>query len=195
MFKIKIRVLLACFTSLLVLFHASSAQEKAIYSGSSLKVLDYPESLDSLLRQFRGKVVYIDVLASWCKPCIQELECSRRESDFFSDNQIVRLYLSIDSPEDISKCIDMLREKGQEGYFVSYHKPGIAIAQAGTNQFAKDVGPLFMSFDNGGNMGISIPQYIIVDKDGNIAEPKAARPCEIDSLKRQLASYLDLNKR
>lgn len=54
----------------------------------SLIVLDYPNSLENLLGKFKGKVVYVDVLASWCKPCIEQFAHTKKMDDFFKKNNV-----------------------------------------------------------------------------------------------------------
>ena len=56
-----------CLISLII-----TAQEQSVQS--NIKCLNYPSSFELLLRHFKGKIVYIDVMASWCKPCLAELK-------------------------------------------------------------------------------------------------------------------------
>ena len=55
---------------------------------SNIKCLNYPSSFELLLRHFKGKIVYIDVMASWCKPCLAELKEYEKTDDFFKKNDI-----------------------------------------------------------------------------------------------------------
>ena len=47
-----------CLISLII-----TAQEQSVQS--NIKCLNYPSSFELLLRHFKGKIVYIDVMASW----------------------------------------------------------------------------------------------------------------------------------
>jgi thiol-disulfide isomerase/thioredoxin len=49
------------------------------------------------LTDFRGKYVYIDMWATWCAPCRQEMPYLKQLEAQFKDAQIVFLGLSVDS--------------------------------------------------------------------------------------------------
>ena len=105
-----------CLISLII-----TAQEQSVQS--NIKCLNYPSSFELLLRHFKGKIVYIDVMASWCKPCLAELKEYEKTDDFFKKNDIVRLFISIDEPKDWNACLKRLDERLLNGYFVTYHRP------------------------------------------------------------------------
>jgi thiol-disulfide isomerase/thioredoxin len=151
----------------------------------SLKMLDYPQSLTELLKQFKGKVVYIDLMASWCKPCIVELKESKKLRSYFEENNIVKLYITIDGKEDIGKAFSLIQNDTLSGYFTSYH-PVTELKEKST--FPKDIETLFLT-DGNGNLSISIPKYAIVNKKGEIVEKRAERPSNFLSLKEQLEKY------
>jgi len=155
-----------------------AAQKVLDINNSQLVILNYPMSFKSLTKQFDGKVIYIDLMASWCKPCISELKESKKMDSYFKENNIVRLYISIDNREDISKCIQILKNNTLSGYFVSFHT-----TEGPESIFAKDIAALFMS-DN-----ISIPRYAIVNKKGEIVVKKAERPSNCAGLTKQLEKY------
>ncbi|MDR2915609.1 MAG: redoxin family protein [Tannerella sp.] len=176
------------FSFLTVLSINLLAVTKEDPSDSEIVQLDYPESLGDVLLMFKGKVIYIDIMASWCKPCITELTHSKQLESFFLENDIVKLFISIDSPDDISKCLNILQEQNLNGYFLPYHNT--EAKELNNSSFAKEIEPLFITFDENGNMtGMSIPQFIIIDKNGTIAELKAKRPGNPEALKNQLRKY------
>ena len=154
---------------------------------SNIQWLDYPASLEQLFHNFKGKVIYIDIMASWCKPCWAELEEYEKTNDFFNKNDIVRLFISIDSPEDCKKGFLRLDKYNIKGYFTTYHCPD----GNEKNKFTSEVEKLFATYDENGNFsGLSIPQFIIVNKEGVIVEYKAKRPSKPEELKQQLEKYL-----
>lgn len=154
-----------------------------------LERLDYPSSLESLLDRFEGQLVYIDVMASWCKPCLEELPRYADSEEFFRKHGIVKLFISIDgTPEEIDRCAESIESHNLSGYYATYAPPS---GQNPQSSFPHDVEPFFISYDNDGNMtGMSVPQYLIVDKEGNIVERKAKRPSDPESLQEQLSLYL-----
>ncbi|WP_029904629.1 redoxin family protein [Prevotella sp. 10(H)] len=151
---------------------------------AKIQILRYPSSLNDLLSQYRGKVIYIDVMASWCKPCIVELKESKNLDSFFEDNDIIKIYISIDQRQDIDKCLSLLNQYNAKGYFVPYQPP-----QDGAANFASDVETLFLKNDKG-EYDISIPKYAIVDKDGNIVVKRAERPSNKEGLISQLKEWV-----
>ena len=100
-----------CLISLII-----TAQEQSVQS--NIKCLNYPSSFELLLRHFKGKIVYIDVMASWCKPCLAELKEYEKTDDFFKKNDIVRLFISIDEPKDWNACLKRLDERLLNGNFL-----------------------------------------------------------------------------
>ena len=152
-----------CLISLII-----TAQEQSVQS--NIKCLNYPSSFELLLRHFKGKIVYIDVMASWCKPCLAELKEYEKTDDFFKKNDIVRLFISIDEPKDWNACLKRLEN----------------------NKFSVEVEKLFVTYDEKGNFaGLSVPQFIIVNREGTIVEYKAQRPSNPEELKNQLKQYLE----
>lgn len=160
-----------------------SAQKVLDINNSQLVILNYPMSFENLTKQFDGKVIYIDVMASWCKPCISELKESKKMESYFKENNIVRLYITIDNKEDIRKCIQILKNDTLSGYFTSLHS-----IEEPDSIFAKDIVTLLLTDENE-NIGFSIPQYAIVNKKGEIVVKKAERPSNAFALTKQLEKY------
>ena len=145
----------------------------------TLIVLDHPKSLEKLLNQFKGQVVYIDLLASWCKPCIAELEHAKKLNNYFLDNKIVKLYITIDEPEDIEKCVSLLIDHKVTGYLATYRSKS-----GDFNAFSTDLSDIFFKEN------VAIPRYAIVDNHGKLVVGDAFRPSSPDLLKQQLDAFL-----
>lgn len=174
------------FTFVLVFPFIAISQQINSEEYSNLEILDHPQSLEKLLNKFEGRVVYIDLMASWCVPCIAELKESKKLEPYFAENNIVKLYITIDSKEEIEKAIKMIQRETLSGYFASYHPKTEMIKK---NNFGREIQTLFLT-DEKGNMDISIPKYAIVNKKGEIVVKRAEKPSNADLLKKQLEEYL-----
>ncbi|MBE0423712.1 MAG: TlpA family protein disulfide reductase [Lutibacter sp.] len=119
------------------------------------------------LESLRGKLVYIDIWATWCIPCINEIPALKElESEFKNKNiQFVSICLK-DSKEQFEK---MVKEKKLGG--IQLFAPDENIT------FFKDY---FLS---------GIPRFILIDKNGKIIESNAFYPSN-PKLKEQILEYL-----
>jgi thiol-disulfide isomerase/thioredoxin len=110
------------------------------------------------LSDLKGKVVYLDIWASWCGPCRKEFPHSKELYNKLSDKQkkkIVFLFVSIDDTADAWKrALEQLQLPGEHG-----HSSGGWQARI-VNYFRVQ----------------SIPRYILIDKNGEIANIEAPRP-------------------
>lgn len=110
-------------------------------------------SLDDL----KGKIVYIDVWATWCGPCIREIPSLKiLEADYHTKN-IAFVSLSIDEKKDYDKWRTMVTEKELGGIQLMADNDW-------KSKFVTDYGIK------------GIPRFIIIDTEGNIINSDAPRP-------------------
>lgn len=55
------------------------------------------------LDQFKGRTIFINFWATWCKPCIQEMPSIKNAQELLSKNGIVFLLASNESPDQINE--------------------------------------------------------------------------------------------
>lgn len=108
-----------------------------------------------ILKNFKNKVIYIDVWASWCGPCKVEMPSSIALKNKFKNEDVVFIYLTIDENKSAwKKAIDNWKIDGVH-YLLN---DGIK------SNFSKH-------FNISG-----IPHYILIDKNGQTIFPSAVRP-------------------
>ena len=117
------------------------------------------------LSDFKGKLVYVDVWATWCRPCLAEIPALKALHDKLKGKNIEFVSISID--EDKEAWHKAVKERELKGVQLIADK-------AFESQFIQDY-------------GISqIPTFLIIDKDGKIVSPNAPRPSD-----PQLAEVLE----
>lgn len=110
------------------------------------------------LSNLKGKVVYVDVWATWCKPCLLEFPSAKQlQQAFLPTDQVAFLYVSIDSNHAAWKKL-VHTDKVPGGYHINISD------QKQSDQF-------FKSYTFG-----SVPHHILIDKQGNIANSNAPKP-------------------
>ncbi len=122
------------------------------------------------LSDFHGKPVYIDIWASWCKPCLEEIPFRKNLSESFPDGDVILLNVSVDEQEE--NWINAMMKYPE---FSGTHVLG----------------------DNGWSSAImkdyliqEIPKYIIIDAQGNINTLNAPPPSSSEVLVEVLKSLI-----
>ncbi|WP_292265423.1 TlpA disulfide reductase family protein [Butyricimonas sp.] len=130
----------------------------------------YPDKngKDVSLSDFKGKVILVDVWATWCNPCRAEIPHLKRLEEEMCDTDIVFLGVSVDKAKDQQKWLDFIKQE-QLG--------GIQLFASGWGKITKDYKI------NG------IPRFMVFDKNGNIVSIDAPRPSSSE-LKKMLEAEL-----
>ena len=122
------------------------------------------------LSDLRGKLVYIDVWATWCGPCILEIPHLKELEKELQDKNIEFVSISLDEPRFKNMWKNMVKNKELGGIQL--------ISDNGwDNEFVRGYGIQ------------AIPQFILLDEEGNIISAHAERPSD-ETLKECLIALL-----
>ena len=109
------------------------------------------------LEDLAGKIVYIDVWATWCGPCLREIPALKSLENDYHNKNIAFVSLSIDEKKDYQKWRTMITDKELTG-----------IQLMADNNWNSS----FIT-----SYGIKgIPRFILIDTLGNIINSDAPRP-------------------
>lgn len=122
------------------------------------------------LQDLKGNLVYVDVWATWCAPCLQEIPALKKLETDFHGKGITFVSLSIDEKADFEKWKKMVVEKDLQGV-------QLFADDAWRSDFVRAY-----AID-------AIPRFILIDTYGNIINSNAPRPSD-PSLKEQLKELL-----
>lgn len=107
------------------------------------------------LASMHGKVIYLDLWASWCVPCIQEFPKSKKlQETYAQNNDVIFVYISLDNNK--KKWTKAVKKYQLTGY------------QLHLNGFKHEL-PRYFSVNG-------IPRYILIGKKGEIIHASAPRP-------------------
>lgn len=121
------------------------------------------------LSDFKGKVVYLDLWASWCGPCLKEMAPLKALRKKFEGKDVELISISIDTkPENWIQKIKTMQLGGVQ-----------LIDKIGSvnSKIAKDY------------KVYGVPHYILIDKKGKIASSFAPRPSDIE-IEKQINALL-----
>ena len=105
------------------------------------------------LSSFRGRLVYVDVWATWCGPCIAEIPSLERLQKDYENMDIVFLSVSVDTDKE---AWEKMLNENQLG--------GVQLWANGWSQITKS----YAIF--------GIPRFMLVDKSGELIAVDAPRP-------------------
>lgn len=118
----------------------------------------------------QGKLVYVDMWATWCGPCIKQIPYLKQLEEDFHGEDIVFVSISIDEAKDKAKWKKFVEAKELGGIQLIADK-------AWDSEIVKN-------YEVKG-----IPRFMIFDKEGNVVNDNAMRPSQPE-LKAQLLELL-----
>jgi thiol-disulfide isomerase/thioredoxin len=123
------------------------------------------------LSDFKGKYVYIDLWATWCGPCRQEIPYLQKIEEKYHGKNIEFVSISIDNAKDNAKWKNFVTAKNLGGVQLFADKDW-------ESEFVVKYGVT------------GIPRFILIDPKGTIVNSDAARP-SAPELQTQLDALLN----
>mgnify|MGYP002556833638 CR=1 FL=1 len=120
------------------------------------------------LSDFKGKVVLVDVWATWCGPCRQQIPYLKKLEEEMHGTDVVFVGVSVDESKDKQKWLDFIKTEGLKG---------VQLLAGGWSKITKDY------------KITGIPRFMVFDKKGNIVSVDAPRPSSPE-LKKMLENEL-----
>ena len=146
------------------------AKLKKWAKGSPAMDFTYPDiqGKNISLSDFKGKVVLVDVWATWCSPCKAEMPHLVKLEKEMKGKDVVFIGVSMDKASDREKWAEFVKKEDLEGIQL----------------FADGGGKITGDYKING-----IPRFMVFDKQGNIVTIRAPRPSDPE-LKALLESLL-----
>ncbi len=146
--------------------------EKPIPKEAKLKKynsLSGEKLLERIIADNKGRVIYIDIWATWCVPCKRQIPHSIRLHEIFDGEKVSFVYFCCRSEEETwEKNIKLYQVKGNH-----------ILLNKEQNDFLKT------RFSITG-----IPRYLLVDKNGEIVDIDAPRP-DSEKILRDIKSLIN----
>jgi thiol-disulfide isomerase/thioredoxin len=128
----------------------------------------------SKVEGFDQKILYIDMWATWCAPCIAEFKHKDKLHELLLNYQdIIPVYISLDEDNNATVWNEKTKAFNLNGYHLRAN-----------NKLTTDISKKLFE-----RKMIGLPHYILLGKDGNILKKNLPRPSNIDKLKQELDKH------
>ena len=137
-------------------YTASKSTQKGSISPTFSNYKNHAGGVSSLA-DFKGKYVYLDIWATWCGPCIQQIPYLNELEKKYHGKNIAFVSISIDQINAENKWRKMVQNKNMSGF---------QLFANGDQSFAQ-------AYKISG-----IPRFILIDPEGKIVDANAPRPSD-----------------
>jgi thiol-disulfide isomerase/thioredoxin len=120
-----------------------------------------PDGKKVSLKDFKGKVVLVDVWATWCGPCRAEIPSLKKLEEEMKGKDVVFISYSVDKMTDLAKWKKMVSDEELGG-----------VQLIGDSAFQSSICTDYKI--------TGIPRFMVFDKNGNIVSVDAPRPSNPD---------------
>lgn len=139
--------------------------EEKVFTGKDYSFQDENGQIRSI-SELKGRILYIDVWATWCGPCLEQQEYFEALIDSFGIDNSDISFIGLSLDKNVEKWKDMLDKRGMRGIH-------LIVPDDFNSEFCRDFSVNF------------IPRFMIVDRNGSFIQPNAVEPSS-----ENLYSYL-----
>jgi len=124
------------------------------------------------LESMKGKYLFVDIWATWCGPCLQQLPAMKELEKKYEGQNIEFVSISVDKDADKAKWAKMIQDKGMGG---------VQLFSGKQTSFSRDYEVS------------SIPKFLIIGKEGEIINENPPRPMDYRTrqINQELVVMLD----
>ncbi|MDR0582227.1 MAG: TlpA family protein disulfide reductase [Prevotellaceae bacterium] len=126
------------------------------------------EVLPYLVERYKNKILYVDVWATWCGPCLEEMKYAPTLHEYFTGKEVVFVNLCMQSTAESWLKTVAKNDIHGEHYYLD-----------------ENAAKLFMGTYN----ILGFPNYLLIDKDGQLRSP-VARPSNTQAAINQIELLL-----
>jgi thiol-disulfide isomerase/thioredoxin len=140
-------------------YKSFEGNEKIIFISNSGEIKTIENLIE--LKEFKGNILYIDIWGTYCGPCMKEFQHGKELKELkerYKNKAVKFIYLADGDPNDLSKWKRIIAKYELQGYHMLM-----------SDKLYKNL----MSIKG---LSESKPLYILIDKNGNIANPNAKNP-------------------
>jgi len=112
-------------------------------------------NLETILERHKGKMIYIDYWASWCRPCRAEMPSSRELKKKYAGKDVVFIYISVDRDSKAWEVANKQEQLKEESYLALNYPKGKLYQLRNVS---------------------NIPRYMLYGKNGKMIDDAAIRP-------------------
>lgn len=120
----------------------------------------------SSLDDFKGKFVFVDVWATWCRPCLAQIPALKQLDEEYKGKNIAFVSISTDKIEKYDVWKNMITEKDMSGIHL----------------FAGEDTSFMQNYQIS-----TIPRFIFINPEGNIINADSPKPSEEEAIKKMFA--------
>ncbi|WP_227020905.1 TlpA family protein disulfide reductase [Arenibacter algicola] len=127
------------------------------------------DTFDELIKELRGKKIFVDIWGNWCGPCKKEFQLKDKYAEILKSKEIIILYICEGKNSKKKNWSEMIEFYELEGQHIFTNEKLLA-----------DI------HDRFGKNGFAYPRYLLVDENGKVVNEQASYPSKTEQLEKEI---------